>query len=168
MPSRWDAATHGWSRRVFHYPLPTLMSRNFRLPCTIELQPVSLTLLKCVKSSPRASPRLCARISAGLRHWRLQADQPCYGMSPCSIEGWQQEHSNAHRTQSVALSPLLLDRWRDSGLAVFPGRAIFGWKICWQVLRRGAVWRYTPSRSYRCWLLTCPGGPISFPTVARL
>ena len=20
MPSRWDAATHGWSRRVFHYP----------------------------------------------------------------------------------------------------------------------------------------------------
>ena len=38
MPSRWDAATHGWSRRVFHYPLPTLMSRNFRLPCTIELQ----------------------------------------------------------------------------------------------------------------------------------
>ena len=24
MPSRWDAATHGWSRRVFHYPLPTL------------------------------------------------------------------------------------------------------------------------------------------------
>ena len=117
---------------------------------------------------PRASPRLCARISAGLRHWRLQADQPCYGMSPCSIEGWQQEHSNAHRTQSVALSPLLLDRWRDSGLAVFPGRAIFGWKICWQVLRRGAVWRYTPSRTCRCWLLTCPVGPISIPTVVRL
>ena len=49
MPSRWDAATHGWSRRVFHYPLPTLMSRNFRLPCTIELQPLSLTLLKMRK-----------------------------------------------------------------------------------------------------------------------
>ena len=49
MPSRWDAATHGRSRRVFHYPLPTLMSRNFRLPCTIELQPLSLTLLKMRK-----------------------------------------------------------------------------------------------------------------------
>ena len=49
MPSRWDAATHGWSRRVFHYPLPALMSRNFRLPCTIELQPLSLTLLKMRK-----------------------------------------------------------------------------------------------------------------------
>ena len=53
MPSRWDAATHGWSRRVFHYPLPTLMSRNFRLPCTIELQPLSLTLLKMRKVEPR-------------------------------------------------------------------------------------------------------------------
>ena len=49
MPSRWDAATHGRSRRVFHYPLPTLMSMNFRLPCTIELQPLSLTLLKMRK-----------------------------------------------------------------------------------------------------------------------
>ena len=49
MPSRWDAATHGWSRRVFHYPLPTLMSRNFRLPCTIELQPLSFTPLKMRK-----------------------------------------------------------------------------------------------------------------------
>ena len=49
MPSRWDAATHGWSRRVFHYPLPALMSRNFRLHCTIELQPLSLTLLKMRK-----------------------------------------------------------------------------------------------------------------------
>ncbi len=49
MPSRWDAATHGWSRRVFHYPLPTLMSRNLRLPCTIELQPLSLTRLKMRK-----------------------------------------------------------------------------------------------------------------------
>ena len=53
MPSRWDAATHGWSRRVFHYPLPTLMSRNFRLPCTIELQPLSLTPLKIRKVEPR-------------------------------------------------------------------------------------------------------------------
>ena len=49
MPSRWDAATHGWSRRVFHYPLPTLMSKNFRLPCTIELQPLSLTPIKMRK-----------------------------------------------------------------------------------------------------------------------
>ena len=49
MPSRWDADSHGWSRKVFHYPLPTLMSRNFRLPCTIELQPLSLTLLKMRK-----------------------------------------------------------------------------------------------------------------------
>ena len=53
MPSRWDAATHGWSRRVFHYPLPTLMSRNFRLPCTIELQPLSLTPLKMRKVEQR-------------------------------------------------------------------------------------------------------------------
>ena len=52
MPSRWDAATHGWSRRVFHYPLPTLMSRNFRLPRTIELQPLSLTPLKMRKVEP--------------------------------------------------------------------------------------------------------------------
>ena len=49
MPSRWDAATRGWRRRVFHYPPPTLMSRNFRLPCTIELQPLSLTPLKMRK-----------------------------------------------------------------------------------------------------------------------
>ena len=49
MPSRWDAATHGWSRRVFHYLLPTLMSRNLRLPCTIELQPLPLTRLKMRK-----------------------------------------------------------------------------------------------------------------------
>ena len=53
MPSRWDAATHGWSRRVFHYPLPTLMSRNFRLPCTIELQPLSHTPLKMRKVEAR-------------------------------------------------------------------------------------------------------------------
>ena len=53
MPSRWDAATHGWSRRVFHYPLPTLMSRNFRLPRTIELQPLSLTPLKMRKVEVR-------------------------------------------------------------------------------------------------------------------
>ena len=51
MPSRWDSATCGQRRRVFHYPLPTLMSRNFRLPCAIELQPLSLTPLKCAKSS---------------------------------------------------------------------------------------------------------------------
>ena len=49
MPSRWDFATCGWRRRVFHYPPPTLMSRNFRLPCAIELQPLSLTPLKMRK-----------------------------------------------------------------------------------------------------------------------
>ena len=49
MPSRWDAATRGWRRRVFHYPPPTLMSRNFRLPRTIELQPLALTPLKMRK-----------------------------------------------------------------------------------------------------------------------
>ena len=63
MPSRWDPATHGWSRRVFHYPLPTLMSRNFRLPCTIELQPLSLTPLEMRKVelgrlAPGPSPRV--------------------------------------------------------------------------------------------------------------
>ena len=49
MPSRWDAATRGWRRRVFHYPPPTLMSKNFWLPCTIELQPLSNTPLKMRK-----------------------------------------------------------------------------------------------------------------------
>ena len=49
MPSRGDSATCGWRRRVFHYPPPTLMSRNFRLSCAIELQPLSLTPLKMRK-----------------------------------------------------------------------------------------------------------------------
>ena len=49
MRSRWDAATRGWRRRVFHYPPQTLMSRNFRLLCAIELQPLSLTPLKMRK-----------------------------------------------------------------------------------------------------------------------
>ena len=49
MPSRWDSATCGWRRRVFHYPPPTLMSRNFRLPRAIELRPLSLTPLKMRK-----------------------------------------------------------------------------------------------------------------------
>ena len=49
MPSRWDSATCGRRRRVFHYPPPTLMSRNFRLPCAVELQPLSLTPLKMRK-----------------------------------------------------------------------------------------------------------------------
>ena len=56
MPSRWDFATCGWRRRVFHYPPPTLMSRNFRLPCAIELQPLSLTPLKMRKVEPRNLP----------------------------------------------------------------------------------------------------------------
>ena len=49
MPSRWDSATCGWRRRVFHYPPPTLMSRNLRLPRAIELRPLSLTPLKMRK-----------------------------------------------------------------------------------------------------------------------
>ena len=53
MPSRWEAATRSWRRKVLHYPLPTLMYRNFRLPCTIELQPVSLMPLKMRKVQPR-------------------------------------------------------------------------------------------------------------------
>ena len=42
---------HPWlgRRRVFHYPPPTLLSGNFRLPCSIELQPFSLTPLKMRK-----------------------------------------------------------------------------------------------------------------------
>ena len=67
MPSRWDAATHGWSRRVFHYPLPTLMSRKRwspsttrRLPRTIELQPLSLTPLKMRKVELRVEVALVA------------------------------------------------------------------------------------------------------------
>ena len=55
MPSRGDSATCGWRRRVFHYPPPTLMSRNFRLSCAIELQPLSLTPLKMRKVEPMAS-----------------------------------------------------------------------------------------------------------------
>ena len=51
MPSRWEAATRSWRRKVLHYLLPTLMYRNFRLPCTIELQPVSLTPLKMRKAT---------------------------------------------------------------------------------------------------------------------
>ena len=53
MPSRWDAATCSWRRRVFHYPPPTLLSGNFRLPCAIELQPFSLTPLKMRKVEVR-------------------------------------------------------------------------------------------------------------------
>ena len=53
MPSRWDSATCGRRRRVFHYPPPTLMSRNYRLPCAVELQPLSLTPLKMRKVEPR-------------------------------------------------------------------------------------------------------------------
>ena len=54
MRSRWDAATRGWRRRVFHYPPQTLMSRNFRLLCAIELQPLSLTPLKMRKVQLRS------------------------------------------------------------------------------------------------------------------
>ncbi len=74
MPSRWDAATHGWSRRVFHYPLPTLMSRNFRLPCTIELQPLSLTLLKMRKVELSWTFRISSGVSQGIYKSVVQSD----------------------------------------------------------------------------------------------
>ena len=57
MPSRWDSATCGRRRRVFHYPPPTLMSRNYRLPCAVELQPLSLTPLKMRKVELRCHPK---------------------------------------------------------------------------------------------------------------
>ena len=53
MPSRWDSATCGWPRRIFHYPPPKLMSRNLRLPRAIELRPLSLTPLKMRKVEAR-------------------------------------------------------------------------------------------------------------------
>ena len=62
MPSRWEAATRSWRRKVLHYPLPTLMYRNFRLPCTIELQPVSLTPLKMRKVQPRGCLKTLSRL----------------------------------------------------------------------------------------------------------
>ena len=76
MPSRWDFATCGWRRRVFHYPPPTLMSRNFRLPCAIELQPLSLTPLKMRK----------VEFSAGhlkLAHSLRKCTYSSYCISPC-------------------------------------------------------------------------------------
>ena len=67
MPSRWDSATCGRRRRVFHYPPPTLMSRNFRLPCAIELQPLSLTPLKMRKVELiRHTPKSLFTIFLGL------------------------------------------------------------------------------------------------------
>ena len=68
MPSRWDSATCGWRRRVFHYPPPTLMSRNFRLPCAIELQPLSLTPLKMRKVELRRTHQLVASARPGHGH----------------------------------------------------------------------------------------------------
>ena len=76
MPSRWDAATHGWSRRVFHYPLPTLMSRNFRLPRTIELQPLSLTPLKMRKVELSAEIAVTARICVLYGDFSGRSDTP--------------------------------------------------------------------------------------------
>ena len=70
MPSRWDSATCGWRRRVFHYPPPTLMSRNLRLPRAIELRPLSLTPLKMRKVEPEWSKTgSVEKVSAGLR-WK--------------------------------------------------------------------------------------------------
>ena len=66
MPSRWDSATCGWRRRVFHYPPPTLMSRNLRLPRAIELRPLSLTPLKMRKVEPeRLIHKACPRLRPG-------------------------------------------------------------------------------------------------------
>ena len=88
MPSRWDAATHGWSRRVFHYPLPTLMSRNFRLPCTIELQPLSFTLLKMRKVE--LGPALGER---GRDHGRLPSTS---GWLVIATDEWGKEVAQRH------------------------------------------------------------------------
>ena len=63
MPSRWDSATCRWRRRVFHYPPPTLMFRNFRLPCAIELQPLSLTPLKMRKVEPKGQEKTPAALT---------------------------------------------------------------------------------------------------------
>ena len=93
MPSRWDAATHGWSRRVFHYPLPTLMSRNFRLPCTIELQPLSLTLLKMRKVEVGGCPKT---------------------PSPLVGEGWGEGSSPGYSTSSPRFTRLFLDTHQDT------------------------------------------------------
>ena len=98
MPSRWDAATHGWSRRVFHYPLPTLMSRNFRLPCTIELQPLSLTLLKMRKVELRG----CLKTS-----------------SPLVGEGWGEGSFPRYSTSR----PRVTRRFLDTHLARPPSSA---------------------------------------------
>ena len=68
MPSRWDSATCGRRRRVFHYPPPTLMSRNYRLPCAVELQPLSLTPLKMRKVEPRMHVT-CAPVSTRMSMW---------------------------------------------------------------------------------------------------
>ena len=67
MPSRWDAATRDWHRRVFHYPPPTLMSRNFWLPCTIELQPPSLDFTQNLEEAMDA-------IKFGRRHSWLESE----------------------------------------------------------------------------------------------
>ena len=69
MPSRGESATCGWRRRVFHYPPPTLMSRNFRLPCAIELQPLSLTPLKMRKVEISRLADLCGKSAMSGRKW---------------------------------------------------------------------------------------------------
>ena len=49
MPSRWDAATCGWRRRVFHCPPPTPTPRYSQTFCTTDLYiplPTSLEMRK--------------------------------------------------------------------------------------------------------------------------
>ena len=92
MPSRWDAATHGWSRRVFRYPLPTLMSRNFRLPCTIELQPLSLTPLKMRKVELGVCKLLWQAVWPTVRSsWGSKkggSNEPPFVGRFCRVVGW--------------------------------------------------------------------------------
>ena len=86
MPSRWEAATRSWRRKVLHYPLPTLMYRNFRLPCTIELQPVSLMPLKMRKVQRRQRTRAFTELQS---HYRFEDrfGRPGRGNDKGKVEG---------------------------------------------------------------------------------
>ncbi len=50
------------------------MSRNFRLPCTIELQPLSLTLLKMRKVELSWTLRISSGVSQGIYKSVVQSD----------------------------------------------------------------------------------------------
>ena len=70
---------HSWlESEVFHYPLPTLMSRNFRLPRTIELQPLSLTPLKMRKVELEVSALSLAMAEFGINSANSQRRLLCH------------------------------------------------------------------------------------------